>query len=91
MPHGGAAAGFEILTRYGKDLVRRIAHQRNELSPVLQIHRTYAGMGLGVGGAVPVQIGAARTPAVPSVLGDGDLCVRRVVGAGDVSELAADR
>ena len=91
MPHGVAAAGFEILTRHGKDLVRRSAHQRNELSPVLQIHRAYAGMGLGVGGAVPVEIGATRTPAVPSVLADGDLCVRRVVGAGDVSELAADR
>ena len=91
MPHGVAAAGFKILTRHGKDLVGRSAHQRNELSPVLQIHRAYAGMGLGVGGAVPVQIGAARTPAVPSVLADGDLCVRRVVGAGDGAKLAADR
>ena len=91
MPHRVAASGLEILTHLDEDLVRCRAHQRDQLGAILQIHRAYAVMRLGVGRAVPVEVGSTGTPTVAAVLADGDLGVGRVVGAGHRTELAADR
>src|SRR5687767_14720152 len=90
MPHCSAAARLEFLTHLNEDLVRGCAHQRHQLSAVLQIHRAYAAMCLGIGRAVPVEIGSPGTPTVTAVLANSDLGVGRVVGAGHGTELPAD-
>ena len=91
MPHGWAASGLECLTHLDQDLVRRWAHERDQLGPILLIHRTDTMMRLCVGRAVPVEVGSAWTPAVAAVLADGDLGVAGVVSAGYGTKLAADR
>ena len=91
MPHGCAASGLECLTHLDQDLVRRWAHERDQLGPILLIHRTDTMMRLSVGRAVSIEVGSARTPAVAAVLADGDLGVAGVVGAGYGTKLAADR
>ena len=48
-------------------------------------------VGIGVAGAVPVEVVPPRSPALPAVLADGDLGVGGLVGAGHGTELAADR
>jgi hypothetical protein len=48
-------------------------------------------MCLGVGRAVPIEIRATGTPAVSTVLADGDLGVGRLVRAAYRTKLAADR
>src|SRR5207344_3170383 len=51
--------------------------------------RAYAVMSLGIGRAIPVEVGATRAPAVATVLANGDLGVAGVIGAGHRTELAA--
>src|SRR5215217_9176265 len=90
MPHGGAAPGVELLTHADEHLVRCRTHERNQLGAILQIHRAYAVMGLGIGRAVPVKVGAPGPPAIAAVLANADLGVGRVVSARHRPELAAD-
>ena len=91
MPHRVTASGLEVLTHLDEDLVRGLAHQRDQLSTILQVHRAYAMVRLGTGRVVPVEVGATRTPTVATVFADGDFGVAGVVSAGHRTELAADR
>ena len=72
-------------------VVRRLAHQRDQLGPVGDVDRLRRDVRLGVARAVPVQVVAARAPAAAVVLADGDLGVRRAVGPLDVAEGTPDR
>ena len=69
-----------------QQVVRRLAHHRDQFGAVRHVNRLAAAVCLGVARAVPVEVVAARPPPAPVVLGDGDLGVRRVVGSFDVSE-----
>ena len=91
MPHGSASAGLEVLTHLHQHLVRRSSQQRDELGAIFQIDRAYAVMSLGIRGAIPVEVSATRAPTVATVLANGDLGVAGVIGAGDRTELAANR
>ena len=79
------------LAAAGQHVVRRLAHQLDQLGGVGQVDRLDADVRLGVAGAVPVEVVAAGTPAAPVVLADRHLDVGRVVGALDVAERTPDR
>jgi hypothetical protein len=53
MSHRVTAPGLEILTHLDEDVVRSLAHQRDQLSAIFQVDRAYAVVRLGVGRAVP--------------------------------------
>src|SRR5512133_523367 len=90
MPHRGAAPGFEVLTHPDQYLVRRRTHERNQLRAVFQIDRAQTVMRLGVGRAVPVEVGSARAPSIAAVFADADLGIGRLVCTGHGTELAPD-
>ena len=71
--------------------VRRFAHQLDELVTVAQVDRTRSDVRVGVGGAVPVEVVAAGTPAGALVLADRDLQVVGAVGTIHVPVGAPDR
>src|SRR4051794_25656321 len=70
----------------GEHVVRRLAHERDQLRGAGQVDRLGSDVGLGVARAVPVEVVTAGSPADPFVLADADLLVRRAVGALDVAE-----
>ena len=72
-------------------VVRRRAHQLGQLGLVGDVDRLDGDVGLGVAGAVPVEVVAARAPAAPVVLADRHLGVGRAVLPLDVAEGAPDR
>ena len=57
----------------GEHVVRRLAHQREQLGRVADEDRLGAHVGLGVARAVPVEVVPAGTPAAAVVLPDADL------------------
>ena len=79
------------LARRGQHVVRRLPHQGDQLGGVGDVDRLDADMGLGVAGAVPVEVVATRAPAAPVVLADGDLEVGGLVVPLDVAERTPDR
>src|SRR4029450_2273584 len=90
MSHCLAASGFKCLTHLGKNLIRRLTHERDELGAILEVHRPDPMMCLSVGRAVPIEISATRTPTVAAVLADGDLGISRVASAGYRTKLAEE-
>src|SRR6476661_1943502 len=86
--HPATPGRLEVRTEPDQQLISGGAHQSDELGPVLLVDGKAAMVGLGVGRAIPVEIVAARTPAVATVLADTHLGVRRVIGAGDGPELS---
>ena len=83
-----AQVGF---ARRRQHVVRRLAHQCDQLGRVGEVDRLDADVGLGVARAVPVEVVAAGAPAAAVVLADADLEVGRAVGPLDVAEGAPDR
>src|ERR671912_2734339 len=80
--HPPPFSGGELGTQLGQHGVPGGADQCPQLGGVAEIDRLPAMVGVGIGGAVPVQVGAARTPSVAAVLADGHLGVGGLVGPG---------
>ena len=72
-------------------VVRPVAHQLGQLGRIGDVERLDRDVRLGVAGAVPVEVVAARAPAAPVVLADRDLGVLRVVLPLHVAEGTPDR
>src|SRR5215218_10138215 len=91
MSHQVARPGLEVSAHPGQHGVGALAHQGDQLNPVAAVDRDPAMVGVGVAGAVPVEVVPPRSPGLPGVLTDGDLGVSGLVGASNRPELAADR
>src|SRR5688500_4197450 len=78
--HGQRRARTQVPLAVRNELVvRRPPHQRDELAGGGEVERLWSDVCLGVAGAVPVEVVAARAPAPPVVLLDGHLGVGRPV------------
>src|SRR5438105_1959443 len=86
-----ASARHALAAEPGQLLVRLVTHELAQLGRVRDVHRFAPDVGLGVAGAVPVEVVAAGTPTTTVVLADRDDEHLRTVGAGDVVVRPSDR
>src|SRR5215207_9706477 len=91
MSHQRAGPGLELRAHPSQDRVCALAHQRHQLDAIAAVDGNPAMVGLGIGGAVPVEVVPAGAPGLPGVFTDGDFGVGGLVGTGHRTEVAADR
>lgn len=82
-------ASLEVLTEFDEDGVRGSAHQFGQLGCRTAIDGFGSGVGLGVRGAIPVQIMATRAPAGADIFTDRHFEIRRVITAVHMTVLPA--
>ena len=92
----GCSASAEREARWASQcvdqlVVRRLAHQLDQLGRAADVERLGRVVRLGVARAVPVEVVPAGAPAAPVVLHDRDLGVRRAVLPLDGAEGPPDR
>ena len=73
----GAEAGFAV---FDERLVPGLTHELHQFVAVAQVNRVLTDVGLGVRGAVPVEVMPAGSPTRPVVLADGNFQVLGAIG-----------